>query len=156
MAVNPDGGEGGGSLLAPRMESRSDTGGNRVEIQESASSLQLGSGVTKFRVAAAEVGRHFVSPSECRDSAREYRISRIQDDIFARRSSAPFLLLPLRRRFCPPPLPIPFFYETGEISRCAAADPFCRREQIEIFDDYSAVMYSYIARKRLKVSGANR
>lgn len=53
--------------LSPRMESRSDTGGNRVEIQESAS-LQLGSDVTKFRVAAAEVGRHFVSSSEHRDS----------------------------------------------------------------------------------------
>lgn len=52
------------------LESRSDTRGNRVEIQESAS-LQLGSDVTKFRVAAAEVGRHFVSSSECRGFARE-------------------------------------------------------------------------------------
>lgn len=34
-----------------------------MEIQESAS-LQLGSDVTKFRVAAAEVGRHFVSSCE--------------------------------------------------------------------------------------------
>lgn len=49
------------------MESRSDTGGNRVEIQESAS-LQLGSDVTKFRVAAAEVDRHSVSSNERRDS----------------------------------------------------------------------------------------
>jgi len=56
--------------LSLSVESRSDTGGNRVEIQESAS-LQLGSDVTKFRVAAAEVGRHFVSSSECRSFARE-------------------------------------------------------------------------------------
>jgi len=58
-------------FLCPRMESRSDTGGNRVEIQESAS-LQLGSDVTKFRVVAAEVGRHFVSSYERRDFARGY------------------------------------------------------------------------------------
>jgi len=45
-----------------------------VEIQESAS-LQLGSDVTKFRVVAAEVGRHFVSSYERRDFAlyRAYR-----------------------------------------------------------------------------------
>lgn len=67
-----------------------------MEIQESAS-LQLGSDVTKFRVAAAEVGRQFVPSSERRDSrAEEYRISHIQGDIFARDSSA--LLSPLLRR----------------------------------------------------------
>jgi len=42
-----------------------------VEIQESAS-LQLGSDVTKFRVVAAEVGRHFVSSYERRDFTRGY------------------------------------------------------------------------------------
>lgn len=55
--------------------------GNRVEIQESAS-LQLGSDVTKFRVAAAEVGRHFVSSSECRDFARENIVYRAYRAIY--------------------------------------------------------------------------
>lgn len=70
--------------------------------------------------------------------AREYRISRIQDDIFARRSSASFLLLLLllhRRVFFPT-----LFLQLTKFR--AAADPFCRRGQIEISDDYSVVMYS--------------
>lgn len=80
-----------------RMESRSDTGGNRVEIQESAS-LQLGSDVTKFRVAAAEVDRHFVSSCERRETrVREYHMSRMQSDIS--RHAEPFpLCLPYRDR----------------------------------------------------------
>lgn len=86
-----------------RMESRSDTGGNRVEIQESAS-LQLGSDVTKFRVAAAEVGRHFVSSSEQRDSRAGISHIAQQGDIFFSAVLLLFFFLP--------------FSPTGEILHC--------------------------------------
>lgn len=78
-----------------------------MEIQESAS-LQLGSDVTKFRVAAAEVGRHFVSSSECRDFARENIAYRAYRAIYLYVVSLLFL----------------FFFSlssTGEILRCGSA-----------------------------------
>lgn len=143
----------GGSLLAPRMESRSDTGGNRVEIQESASSLQLGSGVTKFRIAAAEVGRHFVSSSECAATSRA-GISHIAHT--GRYICASFFcLLSSSSSTSSSPCFFPTLFLRLTKFR-AAADPFCRRGQIEISDDYSVVMYSYVVRKCLEASGANR
>jgi len=103
-----------------------------VEIQESAS-LQLGSDVTKFRVVAAEVGRHFVSSYERRDFARGYisHIAHTARYICASLLSA-FLFLLLSLVFF-------FFFSTGgfRVAARRTANSFRRPEQIEISSDYS-------------------
>lgn len=117
-----DGGPACFLSLYLQMESRSDTGGNRVEIQESAS-LQLGSDVTKFRVAAAEVGRHFVSSYERRDFARRYIAYRAYRTIYLRVVLLCFSLS-LPAFFLP-------FSSTGEFRVAALSTRFVARSKLK-------------------------